>query len=117
MTRGSQQPQAHRTKEKTQEGNKGNVRSVFSHSLILFPKSCLSLPILHTLPWLCPHPSPDLVLILAGTLARDKLQLQQRFRQETIHPGTKSKWQCRKKLGAHAWSALLGIGDSHPSCC
>lgn len=40
--------------KKPQEGSKGNVRSVLSHSLTLFPKPCLSLTILHTLPWLCP---------------------------------------------------------------
>ena len=66
--------------KKPQEGSKCNVRFVLSHSLTLFPKPCLSLPILHILPWLFPHPSPDLVLILPVALARDKLQLHQHFR-------------------------------------
>lgn len=99
MTGGSQQPQVHGTK-KNQEENKGNVRSVLSYSLTWFPKPCLSLPILHTLPWLCPHPVPDPVLILLGALARDKLQLQPHFRQEMVHTGTESKRQCRE-CGVH----------------
>lgn len=79
--------------KRPQEGSLGNARSVHTTALL-----CSLNPPFHS-PFSIPclnFPSPDLVVILPCALARDKLQLQQHFRWETIHPGINNKQQYRK---------------------